>query len=77
MRQGAASWRACWPGRKPSCRLMQWRMKSAELRAVADQMHDASAQESLRRTARSHDRIANAAGARLAGQRTAPTKDAG
>jgi hypothetical protein len=58
-------------------RIRQWRMKATELHAIADQMKDSSAQDSLRRTARSYDRIADAAEARLSGGQSTPTKDAG
>jgi hypothetical protein len=39
-------------------RARQWRMKAEELRAVADQMHNPTAQESFRRMAATYDRLA-------------------
>jgi hypothetical protein len=58
-------------------RIRQWRMKAEELRTAADQMKDLSAQDSLRRTATTYDKLANDEEARLKGGQSAPTKDAG
>jgi hypothetical protein len=58
-------------------RIRRWRMKAEELHVIADQMADASAQASLRRTAGTYDKLAVDAEARSTGTQPAPTKDAG
>lgn len=58
-------------------RIRQWRMKAEELRTVADQMADSRAQDTLRRTATTYDKLAADAEARLTGQPPAPTRETG
>lgn len=58
-------------------RIRQWRMKAEELRTAADQVTEFAARDSLRRVARTYDKLANDAEARLGGGQSAPAKDAG
>ena len=58
-------------------RIRQWRMKAAELRAVADQLTHPSTRDAFRRTAMTYDRLASGAEARLTGGQSVPAQDAG
>lgn len=58
-------------------RIKRWRMRAAELHAVADQFVIPSAQERLRGTATYYERLADQAEAKLSGKPGAPTEEAG
>jgi hypothetical protein len=58
-------------------RIKKWRMRAAELHAVADQFLVPSAQGQLRSAATYYERLADRAEAKLSGKPALPTEEAG